>query len=319
MIDVSTRDEEALHLVEARPVGTSLWLSGYGQSLWPLIRTTDAFRVRRCEAEEIRAGDVVLVRTEGGELAVRLAVSARPLETAALRSRVDVGAARLLGRVDRVRRGSLELWLPRALSPLLRAVHRAASATSRHPLARGVTQGARSALSSGATLPLRRAYLGAVQVRPLGPEDWTALFTFAGNHLRISAAFLRQQLQDRWAERRAAIGGLARGAMIGFCWVDEYRQEGFELDGLWIRSLYVRPMARGMGVARKIVEHACQAAASTGAHQVYADVEDINEPSLRVFRSLGFKRAAAALEARLNDEWRMRGRAFRLVVLEKAL
>ena len=263
---------------------------------------------------------MVLVRTDGGELAVRLALSPRPLQTAAFGSRVvEESDARVLGRVDRVRRGSLELWLPRALGPLLRATHRAASATARHPLARAMTRTARSAWTSGATLPLRRAYLGEVEVRPLGTEDWTALFAFAGNHLRISASFLRQQLRERWVQRKAAIGGVARGGLAGFCWVDEYRQEGFELDGLWIRSLYVRPIARGMGVARKIVERACHAAASAGARQVYADVEASNERSLRVFESLGFTRAAEALEAKLNEEWKMRGRTFRLVVLEKAL
>jgi L-amino acid N-acyltransferase YncA len=316
---VSTRDDEALRSVEARPLGTSLWISGYGQSMWPLFRTSDAFRVRRCEPEQVRAGDVVLVRTEGGELAVHLAVASRPLRTAAFRSRADTGQSQLLGRVERVRRGSLELLLPRALSPILGAAQRVASATSHHPVARAVVRSVRGVWSSGTTLPLRRAYLGEVEVRALGPDDWNALFTFAGNHLRISASFLRKQVQARWAERGAAIGGLARGAVIGFCWVDEYRQEGFELDGLWIRSLYVRPIARGMGVGRKIVERACEAAAFTGARLVQADVEESNEPSLRVFRSLGFTRAPSALETRLNEEWRVRGRDFRLVVLEKAL
>jgi mycothiol synthase len=315
---VSTRDEDDLRLVETHPVGDSLWLSAYGQSAWPLIRTTDAFRLRRCEHHEIRSGDLVLVRTEGGELAIRLAVTSRPLQTAAFGSRAEAGPSRVLGRVDRLRRGSLELWLPRALSPILSAAHRVVFATSGLPLARGVTRTARTAWTSGATLPLRRAYLGAMEVRPLGPQDWRALFTFAGRYLRISASFLRQQLQERWADRSAAVGGVARGSLVGFCWVDEYRQEGFDLDGLWIRSLYVRPIARGMGVARKIVERACQAAFSAGAPEVYADVEQSNERSLRVFRSLGFTRVVGALEARLNAEWRMRGRDFQLVVLKKA-
>lgn len=306
---MSTRDEDDLRILETHPVGSSLWLSAYGR----------AFRVRRCEAHEIRAGDVVVVRTDEGELAVRVALTSRPLRIAAFGSHAEAGPEQVLGRVERVRRGSVDLWLPGASRPILRAAHQAALATSRHPLVRGLIRTARAAWASDATLPLRRAYLGAVEIRPLGPEDWTALFTFAGNHLRISGSFLRDQLQGRWAERNSAIGGVARGGLVGFCWVDEYRQEGFDLDGLWIRSLYVRPVARGMGVARKIVERACQAASSSGARQVYADVEDSNERSLRVFRSLGFTRAAGPLEARLNEEWHVRGRDFRLVVLEKAL
>lgn len=317
---MSTRNDEALQYVQARPIGTSLWISGYGQSMWPLFRSNDAFQVRRCDEDQIRAGDVVLMRTGGGELTVQVAVEIRPLRTAVFRGQADVsGESQLLGRVERIRRGSLELALPRALSPVLRTAQRLTSTTSRHPLTRAMGEAARGLWSSATTLPLRRAYLGEVEVRSLGPEDWGALFTFAGNHLRISESFLRKQVLERWAQRGSAIGGLARGAVIGFCWVDEYRQEGFELDGLWIRSLYVRPLARGMGVARKIVERACEAAAFTGARQVYADVEESNEPSLRVFKALGFSRADASLEETLNDEWRIRGRAFRLVVLEKAL
>ncbi|HYX93229.1 MAG TPA: GNAT family N-acetyltransferase [Myxococcaceae bacterium] len=316
---MSTRGEEALRYVQARPLGTSLWISGYGQSMWPLFRTSDAFQVRRCDEEEIRPGDVVLVRSESGELVVHLALATQPLRTAGFLKREDTGAAELLGRVEKFRRGVLELGLPRALSPALHTAHWIATALVGSPAGRSTARGMRGLWGSEATLPLRRAWLGEVQVRPLGPSDWNVLFTFAGDHLRISASFLRKQLHERWADRGSAIGGLARGAVIGFCWVDEYRQEGFDLDGLWIRSLYVRPIARGMGVGRRIVERACEAAASTGAQHVYADVEETNEPSLAVFRSLGFTRSGEALEATLNAEWRLRGRAFRLVVLEKAL
>jgi L-amino acid N-acyltransferase YncA len=316
---VSTRGEEALRYVQARPLGTTLWVSGYGQSMWPLFRTSDAFQVRRCDEEEIRTGDLVLVRSEAAELVVHLAIATEPLRTAGFLGRDDGGVAELLGRVERVRRGALELSLPRILGPAFQAAHWIATGLAGSAAGRSTARGMRGVWGSGATLPLRRAWLGEVEVRPLGPEDWNALFTFAGDHLRISASFLRKQLHERWAERSAAIGGLARGAVTGFCWVDEYRQEGFDLDGLWIRSLYVRPIARGMGVARRIVERACEAAASTGAHHVYADVEASNEPSLGVFRSLGFTRSGEALEATLNAEWRLRGRAFRLLVLEKAL
>jgi L-amino acid N-acyltransferase YncA len=316
---VSTRGEEALGSVRAQPLGSSLWVSGSIQTMWPLFRPSDAFQVRRCEEKEIRPGDLVLVRAESGELVVHLALATQPLRTAGFFGRDDGGAAELFGRVEKVRRGALQLSLPRVMGPVLHAAHWIATVFSRLPAARVGARGVRGLWDSGTTLPLRRAWLGEVEVRPLDADDWNALFAFAVDHLRISTSFLRKQLHERWVERRAAIGGLARGAVIGFCWVDEYRQEGFDLDGLWIRSLYVRPIARGMGVARRLVERACEAAASTGALHVYADVEETNEPSLNVFRSLGFTRSGERLESTLNAEWRLRGRAFRLLVLEKAL
>lgn len=70
-----------------------------------------------------------------------------------------------------------------------------------------------------------------------------------------------------------------------------------------LKRMYVRPEARGRGVARRLSEHAIAAAAKWG----YAMVRLGTLPSMReaqhLYESLGFRRIAAYRVEELGDTW----------------
>jgi L-amino acid N-acyltransferase YncA len=107
--------------------------------------------------------------------------------------------------------------------------------------------------------------------------------------------------------------------MCGFAYLDDYRQEGLALDGLWVRSLVVAPRARRMGVAFQLIGCLVEQAQRQGEERIFADIDDDNLASLRTFRRAGFQASSADLTQRVNDEWRASGGGKPLVVLERAL
>ncbi|RKG94889.1 GNAT family N-acetyltransferase, partial [Corallococcus sp. CA047B] len=180
-------------------------------------------------------------------------------------------------------------------------------------------------LFSGWTRPLRRHFVGPVEIRLVRQDDLDALLAFATERLVVSGTFLRRQLRDRWGlpeERR--VGGAAgafdaQGRLFGFAWVDDYRQEGLALEGLWVRSLVVAPRVRRMGVATALVRCLVEEARRQGADRVHADIDEDNTASLRTFSGLGFRPAPEALTTATNQQWDAAGGSKRLVVLVRVL
>jgi mycothiol synthase len=170
--------------------------------------------------------------------------------------------------------------------------------------------------------PLRRRWLGRIEVRLLKDADLDAMLVFAGERLLVPSAFLRRQLLRRWARGENAVGAAAgafdaQGRLCGFAYMDDYREEGLALEGLWVRSLVVAPRARRMGVAHQIICCLVEEARRQGADRVFADIDDDNFASLRTFRRAGFEDSTPELTQRVNDEWRISGGVKPLVVLER--
>ncbi|MFP2963488.1 N-acetyltransferase family protein [Myxococcus sp. 1LA] len=180
-------------------------------------------------------------------------------------------------------------------------------------------------LFSGWSLPLRHRLVGPLEVRLLTAGDLDALLAFASERLVVSPGFLRRQLRERWglpdAGRHGAAAGAfdAEGRMHGFAWVDSYRQEGLQLEGVWVRSLVVSPRVRRMGVATGLLTCLMDEARRQGESRVFADVDDDNLASLRTFEHLGFLRSDDRLTQEANEAWDATGRSKRLVVVERAL
>lgn len=308
-------------LIESTPPGRQIWLRGAGRSLYPLLRSGDSVRVLRCEPEELARGDVALLRV-GRRLVAHVVTSTEPLVTASLLGVKDPeGVA--LGRITALRRGRLTLPLPRLVRPTLFLGHRLLSQLWSRPGTRQALRRLRDFTVSSWSRPLRRRWLGRLEVRLLGAEDLDALLVFAGERLLVPSGFLRLQLLRRWA--RAQPVGAAAGAfdetgrMCGFAWLDNYREEGLALDGLWVRSLVVAPRARRMGVAYQIITCLMEAARQQGAERIFADIDDDNFASLRTFRRAGFQDSDPALTRRVNEEWKVSGGVKPLVVLEREL
>jgi RimJ/RimL family protein N-acetyltransferase len=309
-------------LLECTPHGRQLWIRGAGRSLYPLLRSGDAVRVLRCEPSELARGDVALVRVER-RLIAHVVVSTMPLVTASLLGGRDPEGVPL-GRITALRRGGVLLPLPRVARPALFLGQRLLSSVWARPRAREALRRMRDFAVSGWSRPLRRRWLGQLEVRRLRPEDLDALLVFAGERLLVSPDFLRRQLLGRWTREGEPVGAAAgafdlRGRLCGFAYMDDYRQEGLGLEGLWVRSLVVAPRARRMGVAYRIICCLLEAAWEQGADRVFADIDDDNFVSMRTFRRAGFRSSSPELTRRVNVEWSAWGGGKPLVVLERAL
>ncbi|WP_163786257.1 GNAT family N-acetyltransferase [Myxococcus vastator] len=316
----SSSAEVLLDVLEALPPGHRLWVRGAGRSLFPLLRAGDSVRVMRCGPGSLEAGDVALMR-QGRELVAHMVVSTRPWRTASLLGAPDAPGGVTLGRVVALRRGRWVLPLPRPL----RLAQQAASTAWAWPQTRLVSRRVWDSLFAGWSLPLRRRLVGPLEVRLLTVGDLDPLLAYASERLVVSPGFLRRQLRERWglpdAGRRGAAAGAfdAQGRMHGFAWVDSYRQEGLQLEGVWVRSLVVAPRVRRMGVATGLLECLLDEARRQGQPRVLADVDDDNTVSLRTFERLGFRRADATLTRQANEAWDATGRSKRLVVVERTL
>lgn len=312
-----------LALLEQSPAGTRLWVRGTGRSLYPLLRSGDSVQVERCGPEALARGDVALVRGRRG-LTAHVVTSTQPLVTESLLGAVDEDENVPLGRVVAVRRGRLVIPLPRPSRRMLLLTQRALASTWARPEARGLYRRVRDATFSGWSTPLRRWWLGELEVRLVRKADLDALLVFAGERLQASSGFLRQQLLTRWADEArpmgAAVGAFdAEGRLHGFAWMDDYRQEGLHLEGLWVRSLMVAPQARRMGVASRLLSCLVETARRQGAECLYADIDEDNDASLLTFRKAGFRPSSQALTRRVNQEWDAAGASKPLVVMERPL
>jgi RimJ/RimL family protein N-acetyltransferase len=309
-------------LVEATPIGHQLWLRGAGRSLYPLLRSGDSVRVLRCAPEKLARGDVALIRV-GRKLVAHVVIAKEPVVTASLLGGKDPSGVPL-GRITALRRGPWVLPLPRLTRPTLFLGQRLLSGLWSQPRARAWVRQLRDFTVSGWSRPVRKRWLGWLEVRLLREEDLDALLVFAGERLLVPSGFLRQQLLLRWAREDGSRGAAAgafdkRGQMCGFVYLDDYREEGLALEGLWVRSLVVAPRARRMGVAYQLIRCLVDEARRQGAERIFADIDDDNVASLRTFRRAGFRASSPELTRRVNSEWSASGGTKPLVVLERAV
>jgi mycothiol synthase len=275
-------------------MGKTLWLHAVGRSMFPILRSGDALQVLRCEVSALAKGDIAVARRSDGALIAHLVRATKPFSTTTFLGRGDDDAGGFLGKAIAVRRGARKLALPRGARVLLWLLHLGAAAAYRSPRARAVGRQLRDAVSSKRTLPLRRRALGRLEVRLLLPGDYRAALLFAGDHLSLAPSFLHRQLPTRWQHPGAAAGAFdRRGRLVGFAFLDEYRQERVDLDGFWFRYVHCVPMARNMKVAQRLVAALCDAARARHIPRVLADVRAGNAASLAAFHGQGFTLAPA--------------------------
>lgn len=113
-----------VELFRSLPAGRGLWVTGFGRSMWPLLRDGDALHLVRADEAELHAGEMVVCVLPGGQPAVHLLLSHSPRRTAGLFRRADPTAESLLGRVATVRRGEHPgRKVPELSRPLLLGAH----------------------------------------------------------------------------------------------------------------------------------------------------------------------------------------------------
>ncbi len=126
-----------------------------------------------------------------------------------------------------------------------------------------------------------------VQIRPMKPEDYDAVIALwrrAGlpfePHGRDSRAALAQQIRS---SGHLMFVAEADGQIIGTVFGSYDGRKG------WINRLAVDPRYRRQGLAQQLIKRAEEALAREGLIIVAALVEAPNEPSLELFRKLGYE------------------------------
>ena len=317
MKSAELRDAQVL---EQQPIGASVTLRVLGGCMYPLFRSGDALTIRRCEERDVARGDVAVVKDCHGRFVAHLVIGTGPIRTATLRGGEDRGHLQLLGRVTAIGRSLGVLPLPRIARPLVWLLHCIARRSRDGGMPRSAVQYIRGIGASKVTAALRRRLLEPVTIRLLNLRDLEALLTFAGQYLAVPPHFLKQQLRKRWGSHGVAAGAFGRnGRMCGFAYVDQYTQEGLDLEGFWIRSLFVAPIARRMAIGRRLVECLCQHAAAQGIDRVFADIDRRNESSVHLFLTQGFAPSKPELLAQVQREWWKKGSNVSWTVLERPL
>jgi GNAT superfamily N-acetyltransferase len=138
---------------------------------------------------------------------------------------------------------------------------------------------------------------GTVVVREVGPDEWELLrdvrlaalaeapYAFGSTYAR-EAAFTEEQWRGRLASRSLTLfafaDGLADGQPAGIA-------GGYVEDGVAdLVSMWVRPVARGLGVGEALVTAAADWARAHDHDTLYLWVTESNEPARRLYERCGF-------------------------------
>ncbi|MBI3180580.1 MAG: S24/S26 family peptidase [Myxococcales bacterium] len=264
---------ELADLLEARPPGSRLWVRASGRSMVPFLRSGDSLQVLRCGAEQLARGDVAVVRRARSSLVVHLVVQQHPLRTATFRGQLDP-EGQPLGRVIRVRRGRLSLPLPPLSRPAVWLLHRATVAAAQGAPRRALLL-LRDALSSAATLPLRRALAGELTIRRLGPDDFDQANLYLGDHLPQAGTL---------ENHRTGFGAFGRsGRLLGVALIPTGNPP-------FVRHLHVSRLAAGMRVSEQLATAACEWARCEGHSELAAEVPERESALIHSLLSIGFQR-----------------------------
>ncbi len=161
------------------------------------------------------------------------------------------------------------------------------------------------------SMPLEAVDLEEIEVVPLGPDDWEALWdlyervfrTTEGPHPTDLSGWRRGCWPLEDVTREALEAGLFRGAfgedgrLVGAYVLSHDLSdlggapawEPLDSDGfLAIHQLAVAPEARGAGLAKRLVAAAAREARASGATALRLSTSPENLPANRLYRSLGF-------------------------------
>ncbi len=239
-------------------------------------------------------GDVAVVRDENGTFLVHLVVSTGPVRTATLAGAGDPGKLKALGRVGLIEGPHLRLPLRPGTRPALWMAHRLLAQPSLRAILRRSTGAARAIAASRLTRPLRAKLLEPFAVRRLEFGDMESLLCFAGQHLTARPESFKRQLWTPWPRGGAGVGAFDRaGRLCGFAYLGALREQGLDLDGFGIETVFVVPFARGFGLEERMVQLLCEVAAERGVARVRAGIPPSQPAARRVFLALGFQSSGA--------------------------
>jgi L-amino acid N-acyltransferase YncA len=303
------------------PLGSSAWVQIAGSSMSPLLESGDFLHVRRCDGEAVRRADIVMVRSADNVYVAHLSINdGPPVRTASFSGRLDEGEWQVIGRAEEVRTRGLKIPLGSAARSLIWACHQLYASSGGSEAVADAKTLFRRVAHSRPGIVLRHWRLAPFELRPLNARDARELVIFASRYLQAPIPFLKKQLRTRWHEHGAAAGAFdRRGRLRGFCYFDDFRQEGLTLDGWWIRSLFVAPPARMLGLGERLIRLLCAQAKAQSVSKLLADVPASNTASRKLFQRAGFRPSQAELVNKVSQEWRRNGVSDDWVVFELEL
>jgi len=147
-------------------------------------------------------------------------------------------------------------------------------------------------------------------IRPARKEDSAEILRFvqeladyehAAEEVTATISDIEQSLFGRDATAKALIAELA-GNAVGFA-VYFFNYSTWQgRNGLYLEDLYVSPVCRGMGVGKAILKRLAQIAVEEGCGRFEWSVLDWNEPSIRVYESIGAEPQSEWIRYRLTGE-----------------
>ncbi len=284
--------------------------------MFPVLVSGQSLKVVSCGPDELDMGDIAIGRLPDGVIAAHLVVQVSPPRLSSFAGRLDPPETKIFGKAIAVRTRADRVIpitpLTRRALLLIQKAYRGARTSWAAPVLRSV----RDSLASPVTARLRRRFVSPVVVRLLKTEDLDELLVFTGDNSGLRAELIRERLLQRWQMQGRAAGAFSRtGRMIGFCFLDEYASEGASIDGVWLRFLITSPMARNLGIAKRVITELLTWAGRSGVPTVFADVLASNKASLRVCRSLGFHEVTGPVVEQVRAHHARTGNAGDWIVL----
>ena len=271
--------------------GETMELRGFGRSLWPLVRSGDRLLVEAVEPSTLMPGHLVVGWLPGREtLVCHVLMSIEPLRTAPILGEDD-GEVEVLARVVRVQGRPILLDRLSRTPVFVRTLRKLGMGLHRGGWTKRGRQHLEACLGAPASAHIRRSVLGPCPIRQLTFDDFEALAVFTGHHLpALSVGWLEEQLGGPW--QRGTGGGFAtfdrRNHIRAFGFLGRYTDEDVDVPGIWLRSLYTAPIARGLGLGNRLIAARLALATDQGFHEVHSDIHRDNARSLGLHLKHGF-------------------------------
>lgn len=269
-------------------------LQAKGGSMFPFIRSGDWVHVALCKSEKngIKKGDIILFSIDKNLYLHRVLriTNEGYIVKGDMSLGVDgiINIDDILGSVVSLRRGDNIIDLRTRWSCCIAALAADSSLFLQYPL---LFAGKMCSLGGIIfskiqglkfyRLIVKKIFSREVILRIAGPQDREQLkdlYLMAGHDIMEGIARIRNEGYWLVAERK--------GRVVGGLTMTRYEKDA----AIWlIFGLEVKPLFRGLGIGRRIVEEAVLKAQGSGANRIGLFVNKKSFPALNLYRKLGFK------------------------------